>query len=721
MRRQAFLLGLFATGSQTLLLRELTSTLNGSELFIGTALFGWLVWVALGAYLGGKFRQTLSSSTLLLSGAILLPVVILLCRLSPLLPTGTIGEFIPFSVAFVISITAALPHGIISGLLFPVIARTGNSEQGTILRVYLVEGIGACVAGVGVTLTAGYWLSTLSTAIVLAAIVIIGSVNSLQQRRLILSGFVFVLVVLLLSSGIVRIAERALDAIRYPGYEILRVFDTPYTHQTLLERDSTYVLMTDNTVEASYPDVESAENLLLPAMAYLEPGSSLPCGDSLRVIEIGRPEFGFGQLLSRFVHARPRVLDARYSLHEHLSQFLPFESDICQAGDPITFMSSWPLGSPLCYDDVISVDLGDIAAYKTGRLLNSNAIRLMKYCIRDGGLVLIMTHYDSDRYLTPIVSEILGTIYHELGGVFQYVTVWPGTKTLFLASDRDLFGLPNDSVFARLSRLNYEPQFVHEMYLRDRLSAFKVNRLIEVLKANRGLNTIDRPTLVMKQALYRAQAGAGDKLIAAMIFEHNWWLITLPICFLILIAGVILRRSSPGAGVLLYIVGGLVSLTVELLIFYLYQSSVGALTAHLAALIGVFMLGLAVGVIAASSARRRLNEIMALGLLLLILLALLWTGNVPNFVMAGVLFVLMFAAAAATGGLFVAATRRYYAASTGANRGLGYAVEIAGSAIGALLTTTVLLPTIGVSWILISCLILTGLLGAATLIVPPTR
>jgi len=74
----------------------------------------------------------------------------------------------------------------------------------------------------------------------------------------------------------------------------------------------------------------------------------------------------------------------------------------------------------------------------------------------------------------------------------------------------------------------------------------------------------------------------------------------------------------------------------------------------------------------------------------------------------------LFTTALATGSLFVAATNRYYYGRAHANRGLGYAMEISGSAAGAILTTTVLLPTIGLGWILISLLLLVflALVGA---------
>jgi hypothetical protein len=61
----------------------------------------------------------------------------------------------------------------------------------------------------------------------------------------------------------------------------------------------------------------------------------------------------------------------------------------------------------------------------------------------------------------------------------------------------------------------------------------------------------------------------------------------------------------------------------------------------------------------------------------------------------------LFVVAAATGSLFVAATNRYYPTGLESNRGAGYACELIGSSVGALLTATILLPVIGLQWLLI--------------------
>jgi hypothetical protein len=73
-----------------------------------------------------------------------------------------------------------------------------------------------------------------------------------------------------------------------------------------------------------------------------------------------------------------------------------------------------------------------------------------------------------------------------------------------------------------------------------------------------------------------------------------------------------------------------------------------------------------------------------------------------------------FTVAIATGTLFVAATNRYYQAGLEANRGHGYATELVGSAIGALFAMTLILPAIGLQWLLASVggLLLLALAGS---------
>ena len=86
--------------------------------------------------------------------------------------TNIVGEIIPFSTAAIISICATLPIGLLSGWLFTAILKSHRADAGSIMRLYFIEGIGAGIGGIVITLLVGAVLSTLAMAVVIAVVVI---------------------------------------------------------------------------------------------------------------------------------------------------------------------------------------------------------------------------------------------------------------------------------------------------------------------------------------------------------------------------------------------------------------------------------------------------------------------------------------------------------------------------------------------------------------------
>jgi len=178
------------------------------------------------------------------------------------------------------------------------------------------------------------------------------------------------------------------------------------------------------------------------------------------------------------------------------------------------------------------------------------------------------------------------------------------------------------------------------------------------------------------------------------------------------------RSGEDGSGrfgIFLYFTAGTASLSLELISFYIYQTMAGSLYSEMALLIGAFMLGLALGTYYSYRAGDGPLQFPALIILLVstILFLTMWNRIGPDALLPFHMFFL-FVVAVATGTLFVAATNIYYGDEKQTNRGVGYAWEIIGSAIGALFTLTILLPVIGLTWFLISlaALLVLALIGS---------
>jgi len=269
---------------------------------------------------------------------------------------------------------------------------------------------------------------------------------------------------------------------------------------------------------------------------------------------------------------------------------------------------------------------------------------------------------------------------------------------------------------ALAERLYLRPHYIHPNYLVDRLEPMKVERLNAAVNEYDEVNSLTRPILPHIQAMMNSRLDSIDRKLIGFILGQSWLLLALPLLILILF---VVCLSGPGKGeryaLFLYLVAGLVSLSLELICFYLYQSTAGSLYTEMAVLIGTFMLGLSLGTYYALKVGDRPVEFPALIMLLASVMIFIFSyDSVGSKILLIYYSLFMLVTALATGTLFVGATNRYYNLKVRANRGIGYGWELFGSSIGALLTTTVLLPIIGLTWLLWSLVILLAMTFAGS-------
>ncbi len=693
MNLYGLLLGLYSAAGQVLLLRELISSFNGDELFIGAALFGWLLAVAAGAFLGERCLGRVRPAVLLVAGALLLPAVIAAVRLSPLIVCDIVGEVVPFTSAYVLSMLAMCPLGFVSGWLFAVITCDQALPADSIVTVYLWEGIGAFLGGVAITLCAGRLLSTLALAIAIGAAVTAAVVALSGGGRAAVAATV-VLFAGVAATGLAGRLDRYLDSVKYSSYGLLASFDTHYGHEAILSRDSSHVLMTDNTIEAVHPDLETAENLLVVPLIY-NPGAK-------KLLFLGRAEFGVAQLAAALPKLEITQVDPRAKLTPAIAHAVEGGGSVRRYdGDPISYLSKNDAAAEY---DIIVVNPGEPDNYQTNRYYTTRFFTLAKKRLKHGGIVFFPTQYDTDRYLAAEKQRVVSLIYRTLCSSFANVAFWPGNMTLFVASHDRSLDLSYDAIIRRIKDVGVRTQYIHDDYLFDRLGPMKAERLLAAFGRFGGTNRLEKPVLPHYQILYRSRANPMGKRLFSLILDSPRWTLAIPlVVVLFFLATSLSNRKRNTYPLFLLFTAGLASLSLEFISFYLYQSTAGSLYSEIALLIGSFMLGLAAGTYSSHRFRNRRMEYPALLILLSATVVFLgvWKYVGPGWALY-FHAVFLFVVAVATGALFVAATIRYYACRQNANRGLGYACEVAGSSVGALLTTTIFLPVIGLHWLLAS-------------------
>lgn len=699
MVRKAFLLGFYSIGGQVLLLRELVVSFNGDELFIGTALFGWLVSVALGAGLGGRGKPRISIWWLFGIGAGLLPPVIAALRLLPLMIIETPGEFISFMTGVWLSMVAMLPVGVVSGWLFTRIARESHRPSESIIEVYLFEGVGAFAGGIIVTIMVGWIFSTMGMALAVAGVTAAFFAWSGRRWRL-----VMVLPALILAIGGPSLGIRLddyLGGLRYHPIEIAATVDTHYGRQTILRRGESYALMTDNVIEAVSPDRAAAENALISGLVYRP--------EAERILYIGRVEFGVGRLAAGLPDVSLVSLDPRAELDDIIDEVIPGEDNVAEITDDQ--ISYFRQAAAVSRYDVIVLNAGEPDSYKNSRLMTVEYFGLIRSHLDPEGILVLPTGYDTDRYISPSKKKVLAVIRNTLQGVFGHVVVWPGETTVFFAADYPIEEIPADSLYACIGRLGSDYRYINKDYLADRLDPLKMDRLNRALAFTDEINRVERPILTHYQAVYRSQHDSLDRRVVPWMIGQPMLPVALGV--LIVALGIFLgsrRYRFRIFGLFLYFTAGFVSLSFELLSFYMYQSLRGSLYSEMALLIGVFMLGLAAGTYYSNRIDSDKLEYPALFLMFTAVILFIFSyEKIPGGGVMLYYLLFLFTISMATGSLFVAATRRYYYARGDVNRGTGYALELVGSSLGALLTVTILLPILGLSWLVLAMALLIAL------------
>jgi len=700
MNRKAFLLGFFSIGAQILIIRELIAAFHGDELFIGTALFGWLIAVALGAWLWELILGRIKATALFVIAIAILPVDLILIRFSPLLFVDSILQTVPFTKAALISIVLSIPVGFISGALFPAITHEGHRPAKSVSRVYLFEGFGAFIGGLVVTALVGKVFDNLGMAIAISIVTLIYSMIG-NGRKSIAVASIALAVLLIAVFFYTPSLSRYTETKKYFPFELVDSFETPYGHQAILKNQEVTSLITDNAIEGSSPDIQTAENLMIPALAFKP--------DAENVLIIGRAEFGAGEIARKFPNMKVTAIDPREGLNHRLDRALEKSPRVIRINDD-------PVGYLLSHDTYTPYDIIIIAPSEPDNILYSRYFtgRFLSLCCKvlaPDGLLYVPTMYDTDRYVSPETAQLLSVIYKTLHHWFRCIDIWPGNTTGFLASGADLFELYNEQIFDRIDSLPYQAEYLNRYYLEDQLDSFRRERIWNAIDTTVQANAIEKPILMPYHAVYSSLTLGSDESIMRFLFANKFVLWIVPIIifalfFLTYFKGI----KHQTFGLFLFFTAGLLSLSLELVSVYLYQTMAGTVYSDIGLLFGAFMFGLALGTWYALRCEAPNLEFPSLLLLITISFIFLWSyATIPYSILLLYYILFLFVTGTATGTLFVAAAGRYYFGRADANRGKGYAIEIFGSAIGALLAVPVLLPLVGLSVLLISLMAVAAL------------
>jgi spermidine synthase len=730
-----FGLGLFATWSQIVVLREALTLGGGSEIALALGLAGWLLGVGTGALLGAlpRPRRSRLFAAALLAGPVV-GAALLGLRLHRLLAGLAPGEDPALAGLAALTVAGAGLAGATAGFLFTLAARTApcDSER-PVTRLYLGEAAGALVAGVTHTFLLAGWAGALSVIGAGAAVLLAGCAIAapppwgrlpVALPALALLACAWPREPLPLAGLDAATTRRAFDLLGAGG-RLLGSCESPYGRLALGERDGQYQLFADGRLDHAFPDPWDAPPPLHVALAahprprrVLLLGGAVPdrleavlAHDPERVVltfldgaalELGRP---FWPASTRAAAKDPRVAlvvgDGRRYVEGTQEKF-----------------------------DVVIVSARPPLSAREMRFHTEEFFAAVRRILEPGGLVA-MRAPGGATVLAPEAARGLAAARATVGRVFHHALLVPGIETWILAGNREIDADP-EVLAARFANA-VAPGFSARRFAQI-LDPSRIRALEEQLRGVPDRVATDREPagyLANLELWERHSSGPGRTAEPTWIggAGARWWLWLAagPLGWAgwrLLCRRGARRRRSPGPADAVFAIGvtGAAGMGVTVVTLYAFQAAAGTVYTALGLLVGLFMAGLAAG---AALGWRRLAPgparagPAAAGAMLGFLLA---SGPVLAAVLGQPWLIAAWATlgGAVTGAAFPALLS--VAAGGGDERRFACAIESAdhlGAAFGAFVVGVIWLPVHG---LVVACLLLAALQAVALIgLLPPGR
>jgi spermidine synthase len=693
-----FILGLSAIVTQIIALREFLSALYGNELVIGIVLANWMLLTGLGAYIGRyieKDRINILLISLLQALISFLPLVILylLYYLKDffLLP-GQIPNILEVIFG---SFLLLAPYCIISGLIFTLICHylANYFSQNTVSKVYAIEAFGSVIGGFLFNFLFLFVFKTFVTLKVIMLLNFIAAILllSLTKRKTIFYGFTVLFV--LISIAFVWINfERMVLNINYPDQQVLLNKSTPYGNLVVTKK-ADQVNFYDNGI----PIFSSNEVINIEESVHY---AMLQHPDPKNVLLISG---GFSGVLSEIAKYDIEAID-----------YVEINPAITEAGKEYTDNLSGVEGLNIIHEDgrlflkktekkydVVLLNIPDPSTIELNRYYTVEFFEELKERLNRFGVVSTRLA-TSNVYLTEEALQMHASLYSTLQLLFHKVILIPGEKNYFLASDGSL----RLSIVELQKSRNIPTSYVNQNYLNDDLIKSRSEFLMNDIRDKILINYDFQPVFHLLQLKYWL-----DKIKLGSLWPFLLLIIPLIIFFI--------RASKINLGLF---TTGFSAAALEIIILISFQIIYGYVFQMIGIIIMLFMMGLGVGAYFMFNKINVNIKIYSLVQYLIgifaIVVSIIFFLIYPqlNVIITHSIFTVMILFTGIITGLQFSFATRLNKDQTILIAAKNYSSDLLGSAIGALLVVTFLIPYLGIYKVCLLIGILNFIVGLIILV-----
>ncbi|MFH1160857.1 MAG: hypothetical protein V1733_07905 [bacterium] len=688
-----FSLGFISISAQIYLLREFLYVFQGNELTVGIVLANWMLLTGFGAFIGRFSQQMKERAQFILFLLLLLSIIPILTLLkldiwrSVVFPTG---GMVGLKELFYSSLLLQTPVCFAGGFLFTALSSElpRGASKNPLGGAYAVESFGSMMAGALVNFVLLWLFGTFPGMKVITGIFL---VFVILYAFALPSWFPRVLTMLCCGAIVYGLTSVSFDrlslSLLYPDQEILLDRETPYGRVIITEQGGQQNVYENGLLLFSTDNVIRDEESVHFAMAQIERPKT--------VLLISG---GLSGSIPEIVKYQPERID-----------YIELNPELTRIAEQSGFGAKYPMLRLITLDarkyirqtdsiySVVLVNLPEPSTLQLNRYYTDEFFRILKSRLEPGGVVSLSLPTGSD-YVSAEAGELNACLFHTLVRHFRNVLIVPAGRNYFLASDEPL-SLEVASLVARrgIETSYVNPWYFDENSLKDR-NRYVMSRLPGTGEINHDFHPV---AFFFQQSYWLSHFNQSYVLIAGIIF------------FMIVLSFLAMNRVNAGL-----FAAGFTTSSTEIILILAFQVSFGFVYQALGFIILVFMLGLAIG----SGCRKifwklpkskhylLLQILLAIcAIVILVFIHFLPAMSLSDPELIALFLLLAFAIAFLTGLEFSVAALLSKGGAEKVAAG-NYSVDLYGSALGALLTTVLLLPLAGVT----TTLVLLALLNTAT-------
>jgi spermidine synthase len=680
-RLSVIVLGFSSIFIQVILLREFLSVFYGNELVMGIVLANWMLLTGSGAYLGKFFPKLKEQFRVILFLQVLFAVLPLITVLgldlwkTVLFPYGSMPGLVEILWS---SFLLQLPFCLVNGFLFTAYSSmlsefTSQNKAGS---VYALEALGSVLGGIVMNFIF-LWIfgtfTSLKVLMILNFMAIILYIHSIPGRimKIVVPVLAVILVIIVLVLDLHGFAEKLL----FRDQKVIMDRPTPYGT----------VVITENAGQLNY-----FEN----GLPLFSSGNEIFNEEEVHFPMIQRPHPEKILMISGGISGTLKEIKKYKPLRIDYAELNPA---LIETGKKYSISFDDPLIHVYNKDgrrflsetseryDVVIINLPEPSTIQINRYYTREFFIKVKDKLSRGGIISLSLPPTED-YVSLTAAKLNSSLYYTLNTVFKNVLILPGQKNYFLASDSTL----TTAIAGMITWRGIQTKYVNRYYLDDELLKDRSSFIRQHLAKAEGINEDFRPLTYFLQINYWTT-----------YFKINY--VILLVLFLVVLLLMFLSLNKISIGLF---TGGFTASSLEILILIAFQVIYGYVFRMAGIIIMLFMAGLATGafiwkrIYPRWSSKSYIHIQLTIGLfsmgfpfIILYLNAVIlpeWFIHILFYLLT--VFISLFIGIEYS----LASVIREQKISTIAAK--NYSADLFGSAMGAIITTILLFPLLGLIW-----------------------